>query len=76
MGTSQLLQLVGGVLVASGGALILARKQLGAWALKVRGEPPTQEGETRGYGAAFMVAGDILIAIGAILVLGLFPMPR
>lgn len=69
-------RIVGAALVVLGFSLVLARKRLGAWALKVRGEPPAQEGENRGYGAAFMVIGDILIAVGALLLLGISPQPR
>ncbi len=69
------IRVIGAVLILAGVSLIAAHRRLGAWALKTRGEQPTQEGEPRGYGAAFMVAGDVLIAVGVILVLGLFPAP-
>lgn len=69
-------RIVGFVLIAVGLGLVLGRKALGAWTLRLRGEPPAQEGENRGYGAGFMVAGDIMIAVGALLVLGISPQPR
>jgi hypothetical protein len=71
-----LARIIGAAFVLIGFTLIFARKWLGAWALRLRGEPPAQEGENRGYGAAFMVVGDVLIAVGALLLLGIVPQPR
>jgi hypothetical protein len=68
-------RILGGVLIVVGFTLVLGRKALGAWMLRLRGEPPAEEGENRGYGAAFMVVGDILIAVGALLLLGIVPLP-
>jgi hypothetical protein len=69
-------QIVGAFLIVAGFSLILGRKALGAWALRLRGGSPAEEGENRGYGAAFMVVGDIMIAVGTLLLLGIVPQPR
>ena len=69
-------RVVGGLLIVAGFTLILGRRALGAWMLRRRGEPPAQDGENRGYGAPFMVVGDIMIAVGALLLLGIAPQPR
>jgi hypothetical protein len=71
-----LARMLGGILVVAGFGLIVGRKGLAAWMLRLRGEPPAQEGDARGYGAPFMVAGDVMIAVGALLLLGIVPQPR
>jgi hypothetical protein len=69
-------RIAGAVLIIAGLGLILGRRTLGTLALRLRGEPYVERGEARGYGAAFMVAGDIMIAVGALLLLGIVPQPR
>jgi hypothetical protein len=67
---------VGGILIVAGFGFVLGRKALAAWTLRLRGEPPAEEGDARGYGAPFMVVGDVMIAVGALLLLGIVPQAR